>query len=398
MIQKTDHQTESEIAFDSLLKQIDEIGRTIIQPHSSAVDRDARFPVESIDALKNLKLLSAYIPVSLGGMGLRVTQIARICEALGQYCGSTAMIYAMHQIQVACVVHHLGDSDYFRDYLKNVVSQQLVMASATTELGTGGDLSSSICAISVADGKFNLVKQSPVISYGAFADDILVTTRRSAESSSSDQVHVLVHKNDCRLDPISGWDTLGFRGTCSSGYTLTATGLAVQILPAPFSDILRHTMHPFAHITWASLWLGIATDAVGRARAYVRAEARKSPGTTPISAMRLAETDSVLQLMRSNVHTAAQDYDAMIATNDPEVFNNFGFSIRTNNLKLSSSQLIVELVGRAMLICGISGYRNDSKYSLAQHLRDAYGAALMVNNDRLINHNATLLMAYKEGK
>ena len=59
-----------------------------------------------------------------------------------------------------------------------------------------------------------------------------------------------------------------------------------------------------------------------------------------------------------------------------------------NNLKLSSSRLVIEIVGRAMLICGISGYRNDSKFSLGRHLRDAYGAALMVNNDRIMNHNA----------
>jgi acyl-CoA dehydrogenase len=50
-----------------------------------------------------------------------------------------------------------------------------------------------------------------------------------------------------------------------------------------------------------------------------------------------------------------------------------------------------------MLICGISGYRNDSKYSLARHLRDAYGAALMVNNDRITKLNATMLMVHKEG-
>ena len=50
-----------------------------------------------------------------------------------------------------------------------------------------------------------------------------------------------------------------------------------------------------------------------------------------------------------------------------------------------------------MLICGIAGYRNDSKYSLSRHLRDAYGAALMVNNDRIMKLNATMLMAQREG-
>ena len=57
------------------------------------------------------------MPVEFGGMGLDVTQVARLCEALGQYCGSTAMIFAMHQIQVACIVHHALETPFFRDYL-----------------------------------------------------------------------------------------------------------------------------------------------------------------------------------------------------------------------------------------------------------------------------------------
>ena len=70
---------------------------------------------------------------------------------------------------------------------------------------------------------------------------------------------------------------------------------------------------------------------------------------------------------------------------------------RTNNVKLSSSQRIVEIVGQALLICGIQGYRNDSKFSLSRHLRDSYGAALMVNNDRITKLNATMLLAHREG-
>ena len=155
-------------------------------------------------------------------------------------------------------------------------------------------------------------------------------------------------------------------------------------------------MHPFSHVVWSSLWLGIATDAVNRARAYVRAEARKNPHLPPASSLRLAETDIVLYGMRNNVHSTAADYARLLIENDPATFRSFGFATRVNNLKLSSSQLVVDIVGRAMLICGISGYRNDSKFALGRHLRDAYGAALMVNNDRILGHNATMLLALKE--
>lgn len=383
--------------FEELLRRVHQIGNDIVLPAADDVDKQARFPSEAINALKEAKLLSAYVPAQFGGMGLDVAKVAKICEVLGQYCGSTAMVYAMHKIQVACIVHHCESSEYFKDYLKELVDQQRLIASATTEIGVGGDLRSSVCAVEVDGDEFQLTKKAPVISYGVDADDIMVTSRRSADSPSSDQVHVLVKKENYSLEPISGWDTLGFRGTCSSGFVLTSSGSTDQILPEPFANILSQTMHPYSHIVWGSLWSGIAAGAVNLARAFVREQARKNPSVPPTSALRLAETDSVLQTMRNNIKASIVEYDQLLKDGNPEAFNNFGFSIRTNNLKLSCSQLIVDIVGRSMLICGISSYRNDSKFSLSRQLRDAYGAALMVNNDRIMNHNATMLMVHKEG-
>ena len=380
-----------------LLKQVHAIGKDVLAVYAAEVDRDARFPKEAIAALRETDLLSAYVPTEFGGMGLNIVQIAKICETLGQYCGSSAMIYAMHCIQVACVVHHAQSSSYFRDYLRQLVEEQLLMASATTEIGTGGDLRSSICALEANGNTFTLTKKAPVISYGEAADDILVTCRRAPDAPASEQIQVLVRRGEFTAEPLSTWDTMGFRGTCSSGFTLTAHGNIEQILPAAFDDILSRTMHPYSHAVWGALWSGIAGDAVNRARAFVRAEARKTPGETPLSAIRLAEVDQVLQEMRHNVQSLVQEYHDLLVADCPDLFRGFGFSIRTNNLKLSCSQRIVQIVGDALLICGISGYRNDSKFSLSRHLRDAYGAALMVNNDRITKLNATMLMAHKEG-
>ena len=51
-----------------------------------------------------------------------------------------------------------------------------------------------------------------------------------------------------------------------------------QVLPTPFSAIAPESMVPVSHILWSHLWLGIATDAFDRARAFVRAAAKGGPG------------------------------------------------------------------------------------------------------------------------
>jgi acyl-CoA dehydrogenase len=388
--------TASESRFAAIMECVHGIGRDVIAPLSDEVDRDARFPREAFDALREEKLLSAYVPAEYGGMGLSIGEISRICEALGQYCASTAMIYAMHQIQVACIVHHGLATPFFRDYAREIASRQLLVASATTEMGIGGDVRSSICAVKVVDNYFMLEKQAPVISYGSYADAILVTCRRSEDAPKNDQVMVLVRQDDCTLKQLSAWDTLGFRGTCSPGFELKSIGKSEQIFPVPYGEIHSETQHPVAHILWASLWTGLAADAMNRARQMVRNEARKNPGTTPISATRLAEAGLVLNGIKGLVAATLAEYEKLLDANDTEAFSHFGFVVRVNDLKLSASTMVLDVVERAMVICGIQGYRNDSKLTLGRHLRDAMGASLMVNNDRILQQNAMMHVAIRE--
>jgi acyl-CoA dehydrogenase len=383
-------------SFEALLERVHALGRDVLARHAEAVDRDARFPEEAIAALRAERLMSCYVPVELGGMGLDIAQVARLCEALGRSCASTAMIFAMHQIQVACLVHHGLESAFFRDYARELARHQSLLASATTELGIGGDVRSSLCAARVVDDHFILEKQAPVISYGEHADAILVTARRSEDAAKNDQVLVLVRREDCLLRRLSHWDTLGFRGTCSPGFELKSIGRAEQIFPVPYERIHARSQHPVAHILWASLWTGLAADALGRARQFVRAEARKTPGVLPINATRLAEADLVLDSMRGSLEATLADYQRAHEANDDAALASYAFAIRVNNLKLTASQSLLDVVMRAMAICGIAGYRNDSKLTLGRHLRDATGAALMVNNDRILGQNATMHVALRD--
>ena len=370
------------------------IAAEVAAPAADDVDRAARFPREAIDALKQARLLSAFVPAALGGFGCGVDELASICFELGQRCANAAMVFAMHQIQVACLVRHGAGEAALGAYLRELSERQLLLASATTEAGVGGDVRTSTCALQLDGDRFRLEKNAPVISYGDHADAILATSRRAPDAQPNDQVITVCRKEDVRLTQTHGWDTLGFRGTCSNGYTLVAEGDRRLTVPVPYGEISAQTMLPFSHITWSSLWLGLATDAVNRARASVRAEARRRPGTTPPAAMRLAELFSRLQLMRAHVEDAIRTYAAVM--DDPEELGSLGFALRMNNLKVGTSRLLIEVVGQALTICGIAGYKNDGKTSVARHLRDAHGAELMVANDRILSANASMLLVSKE--
>jgi acyl-CoA dehydrogenase len=152
-------------------------------------------------------------------------------------------------------------------------------------------------------------------------------------------------------------------------------------------------MLPTSHVVWASVWLGIAGSAVDIAHAHIRGEARRKPGVRPPAAVRLAELVAKYEEFRSLVRARAAEVER--AFEEPEELLSMGFAIRMNALKVSASNLVVEMVGTALTICGMVGYRNDTDLSLTRQLRDAYGAALMVNNDRILGATAQMLLVHK---
>lgn len=372
-----------------------EVLAEVAAAHAGDVDVHGRFPVEAITAAKDAGLLSMWLRTDQGGVGANLAQTAAVVERVGRECASTAMILAMHYIQLGCLRTH-GNTPFLADLTSRIADEGLLLASATTEIGIGGDTRRSTCSVEDhGDGTFELVKKAPVISYAEDSDLILVTARRGPDSPPTDQVLVVCEKGDLELEQTSAWNTIGFRGTCSPGYLLTARSTLQHIFPQDYADISARTMLPLAHTLWGHCWLGLAEGAVAVARRFVREQARRVPGSTPPGALRLAEIDVDLATMRARVHAAAARFDAeeQIGTPDTSIER----AIEDNTLKVYASEMVADLVTRALRIVGIAGYGLGSPWSLDRPLRDSQGAALMVNNDRILSNTASMELVYRGG-
>ena len=372
----------------------------IATQNAEDVDRRARFPLEAVDALRAAGALGWYVPPEFGGAGARIDELADATFELSRRCAATGMVFAMHQIQVACIARHLANSVWFENYLRRLVREQRLIASATSEVGVGGDVRRSIAAIQPTDSGdlIRFEKKASTISYGAHAEDLLTTVRRSPDADPGDQVMVLTHLSEMEVKQTSQWDTLGMRGTCSPGFVVGATCLPDQVLPVPFATIAAETMVPFSHILWAHVWLGLSSDAFSRAQNFVRAQARQNPGTTPPTALRLSELSVRMAQFRALVQSATNEYMSLADGPGRPGLSTVGYAVRINNLKIAASEAAVETCQGALRICGFLGYGNAGPYSVGRHLRDAHSAALMIANDRLHATNAALLLVHREGK
>jgi acyl-CoA dehydrogenase len=346
------------------------------------VDREARFPREAISEARSQELLGILVPRALGGQGAGVSDVVDICFRLGRACASTAMIYAMHQISLACLVRHRGTNRWRDGFLSRVADEQLLIASSTTEGQGGGAVRSSDAAVSRRGGKVRLERNASVISYGAEADAIITTARRRADAAPSDQVLAVFCKSQFTLEQTQGWDTLGMRGTCSAGFTLRAEGDADQVLGAPYEAIHAQTMTPVAHLLWAAVWAGIAADAVERARKFMRGAARRSGGQLPPGAPHLAEASRSLALMRAMITAHVGRFEAI--ADEPAMLTSIEYQNAICLLKVEASELAVSTVMSAMRASGLAGYRNDAETSIGRLLRDVLSAPIMINNDRIM--------------
>lgn len=355
---------------------------TVAASHADEVDAAARFPAEAIAALKSQRLMGIMVPEAFGGEGASVSEVARVCYALGAACSSSAMIFAMHQVKVACLVRH-GQGNRWRDaMLGRLTEQQWLLASSTTEGGNGGNIRSSDAAVVRTDDGFTYSREASVISYGEYADALVTTARRAPDAASSDQVLLWLLAEDYTMERRQGWETLGMRGTCSRGFRVEAAGSTDRILDVPYGKIHAQTMMPVAHLLWSSAWAGIAAASVERTRLFVRNAMQNSGGKLPPGAAHFTQARQSLGTLLSEIRAALRLYESVAV--DERATASLDVQTTLNLLKVNVSEGAVRTVMSAMRACGLSGYRTDSDCSQGRLLRDALSAPIMINNERIL--------------
>jgi acyl-CoA dehydrogenase len=285
-----------------------------------------------------------------------------------------------------------GTTKALRRVLKEVVDDQLLIANANSEVGIGGDVMRSITALEPEGDGWRFDKQALAASYAANSDLILSTARRGPDAAETDQKLALLRTKTLTLEPTSGWDTLGLRGTCSSGMHIVGHVTDDDLFPVPFAEIANGGGGQLRHVLMTSVWTGLAEAAMNVAHETVRAAARKSVGTTPQSAMRLAEIMVEVQSARSMLAAALAEIEAALAAG---TIDDIGLVMSLRNVKVVTSSAAMNAATGALQICGINGFRRGEDHPLERVVRDACGALIMVSNDRYLQENAQMIPVRK---
>ncbi len=372
---------------DRMIQIAEELGETVIGPAAWDVDAQARFPSESLAAIKDAKLLSALVPVEQGGMGARMTDVSNTIRVVARYCGATGSVFAMHMEQMFLLLRH-GNTPALRRLVDEIVERQLLIANANSEVGLGGDVMRSLAPLEPEGDGWRFDKQALAASYGSHADLILSTARRSADAAETDQAVAMLRASEMMLEETTGWDTLGLRGTRSSGLHISGHVTSDDLFPVPFAEMASQGGGQMRHILLTAVWTGLAEGAMREAHKTVRAAARRNIGTTSQSAMRLAEIMADVQVARATLADAQRRIEVALET---DTLEDIDLITNLRNVKIVTTTTAVRVAGMALQICSINGYRRGPDHPLERILRDAYGGLIMVGNDRYLAENAQIL-------
>lgn len=112
-----------------------------VWPKARELDESARFPTELFAKAHQLGLLNAFVPESVGGLGLGVFGHALIGEALAT--GSAGFCTAALANELAAVPVILGGNEsIYREFLAPMVEEPQMAAYCVTEPGAGSDVAS----------------------------------------------------------------------------------------------------------------------------------------------------------------------------------------------------------------------------------------------------------------
>lgn len=342
------------------------------------VDRSGAFPSAAVAAMRDQSLLGCSLPRELGGEGAGLAQVADAARIIGRACGSSGMIFAMHHSQVIAASRYGGEG--LRGRLRALADEQKLVASATTERASGGDIGRSVCSLTAQRGGYRLVKDAPVISYGEQADVIMATARPDASASEQDQVMVWCDRPE--LTRTSEWRTLGLRGTASHGFTLRCSINAQDVFGSKMSAF-AHDMSSIAHVLWSSVWLGWAEVGQEAARQVIRKK------QSDIGFLRLAEIGGYVEQIRGLILVALKNAEAE--------GDGVRSRVSSNLLKVRASRLVVQVLYECLELVGLDGYRTDTQIALERRIRDALGAPVMIGNDRVLRSSGNLMLLDRTG-
>lgn len=356
-----------------ILKITQEIADGVCRKNAVAVDEEARWPKENLEALKTAKLTGLLVSREHGGMGQGFLTMARVCEILGQSCASTSMCFGMHLVGSAVIAAKATESQ-IENYLKPIAAGKHLTTLALSEPGTGSHFYlPETKMIRDPKGNLSLEGAKSFVTNGHHADSYVVsTTMEGSENSVGEFSCVLVDESAPGLKWGESWQGLGMRGNSSKKLKLDGVNISDDHLLGSVGDQIWYVFEVVAPnflVAMSGTYLGIAQAALKETIEHLK-KRTLSVGDEPLSNIsvlqhRLGTLWAEVERTRQLMYSAA----ALGDQGDPNAI------LSIMSAKAEVAECAVNVVNESMTLMGGMTYGKSS--DMGRHLRDARAAHVM---------------------
>ncbi|MFE3934302.1 acyl-CoA dehydrogenase family protein [Streptomyces goshikiensis] len=352
---------------DMLRESVRALAEAKILPFAAAVDEEARFPQEALDALVANDLHAVHVPETSGGAGADALATVIVIEEVARVCASSSLIPAVNKLGSLPVILS-GSEELKAKYLGPLAKGDAMFSYALSEPDAGSD-AAGMKTRAVRDGDFwvlNGVKRW--ITNAGVSEYYTVMAVTDPEKRSKGISAFVVEKSDEGVSFGAPEKKLGIKGSPTCEVYLDNVRIPADRMIGAEGTGFATAMKTLDHtrITIAAQALGIAQGALDYAKGYVqeRKQFGKPIGDFQGVQFMLADMAMKIEAARQLTYSAAAKSERVSAGGDKEDLTFFGAAA-----KCFASDVAMEVTTDAVQLLGGYGYTRD--YPVERMMRDA---------------------------
>ncbi|MET7732722.1 acyl-CoA dehydrogenase family protein [Streptomyces sp. NPDC005402] len=347
---------------DMLRDAIRSLAEAKIAPYAAAVDEEARFPREALDALVANDLHAVHVPEEYGGAGADALATVIVIEEVARACVSSSLIPAVNKLGSLPVILS-GSEDLKKKYLSPLAKGDAMFSYALSEPDAGSD-AAGMKTKAVRDGDhwiLNGVKRW-ITNAGESEYYTVMAVTDSSKRSKGISAFV-VEKSDEGVSFGAPEKKLGIKGSPTREVYFDNVRIPADRMIGEEGTGFATAMKTLDHtrITIAAQALGVAQGAFDYAKGYVQERKQFGKAIADFQGIQFMLADMAMKI------TAARALTYQAAAASERLDKDLTFQGAA--AKCFASDVAMEVTTDAVQLLGGYGYTRD--YPVERMMRDA---------------------------
>ncbi|MGV9286390.1 acyl-CoA dehydrogenase [Streptomyces sp. NPDC003719] len=347
---------------DMLRDAVRSLAEAKIAPHAAAVDEEARFPQEALDALTANDLHAVHVPEEYGGAGADALATVIVIEEVARVCASSSLIPAVNKLGSLPVILS-GSEELKKKYMTPLAKGDGMFSYCLSEPDAGSD-AAGMKTKAVRDGDFwvlNGVKRW--ITNAGVSEYYTVMAVTDPDKRSKGISAFVVEKSDEGVSFGAPEKKLGIKGSPTREVYLDNVRIPADRMIGAEGTGFATAMKTLDHtrITIAAQALGIAQGALDYAKGYVKERKQFGKPIADFQGIQFMLADMAMKIEAARQLTYAAAAKSERGDGD--------LTFQGAAAKCFASDVAMEVTTDAVQLLGGYGYTRD--YPVERMMRDA---------------------------